>query len=315
MKVSVVIPCFNRASELVGAIRTVLDQTHKNFEIIVVDDGSEDVELAALIVEEFCDPRIIFHRIAVNRGQTAATNVGMLLASGDYIALLDTDDRWHARKLELQVSAMLEEHDDRVVVYPQSEVVTNATGSIKRSIMPIAPMTDGESVARYLFCRRGFIQSSGILFSRERTRGIRMRDGLRRHTDYDFLISLQQHGFRFRMIHEPLVVVNWIDVHLRKGARDMSPSFDFLSINKGAFDKEAATFFVLYQILKPLICERKRFGEVCLGLRKIYFCQLGVVGWTSLISWILFKDHRLVELGLACRRSCLMWFRGESCRA
>ena len=88
--VSVVVPTYNRARLLPRAVNSVLSQTHKNLEVIIVDDGSTDN------TEELCrafeDKRIRYCRQERNKGVLAAKNKGFDLARGDYIAGLDDDD-------------------------------------------------------------------------------------------------------------------------------------------------------------------------------------------------------------------------------
>ena len=100
-KVSVIIPTYNRADVLGRAISSVLAQTHQDFELIVVDDGSTDGSEQA--VWAFDDKRIRYLRHDVNRGAEAALNTGLLAARGEYIAFLDSDDEWLPQKLHLQL--------------------------------------------------------------------------------------------------------------------------------------------------------------------------------------------------------------------
>jgi glycosyltransferase involved in cell wall biosynthesis len=109
MKVSVIIPTYNRAYILPEAIESVLRQTYSNFELIVVDDGSTDE--TAKTVERFCDPHIRFVRRPRNGGVAAAKNTGLDIAGGELIATLDSDDLWRPQKLELHVK-FLEEHPE-----------------------------------------------------------------------------------------------------------------------------------------------------------------------------------------------------------
>lgn len=107
MKVSVVIPTYNRSRLLLEAIDSVLNQTYRDFEIIVVDDGSTD-DTEQKISRYFADVVYIKQR---NAGVNAARNNAISLTQGDYIALLDNDDLWLDFKLELQVE-LLEQHRD-----------------------------------------------------------------------------------------------------------------------------------------------------------------------------------------------------------
>jgi glycosyltransferase involved in cell wall biosynthesis len=103
-KVSVVIPVFNGERFIGEAVRSALDQTFRDFEIIVVDDGSTDQ--TAKVVRQFSD-RVIYSR-QENRGAGAARNYGVSCARGEWIAFLDADDVWYPQKLavQLEIAAM-----------------------------------------------------------------------------------------------------------------------------------------------------------------------------------------------------------------
>jgi glycosyltransferase involved in cell wall biosynthesis len=91
MKVSVVIPLYNKASHIRRAMDSVLEQSHTDFELIVVDDGSSDG--GGVIVREMHDQRIRLIE-QDNTGECAARNTGILQATRDLIAFLDADDEW-----------------------------------------------------------------------------------------------------------------------------------------------------------------------------------------------------------------------------
>ena len=104
--VSVVIPMFQAASWIDKTLATVSDQTYPHFEIIVVDDGSTD--RGAEIVAEFAagSEKPVQLLQTTNSGVAAARNIGIEESTGTFIALLDADDLWHPRKLELQVASL-----------------------------------------------------------------------------------------------------------------------------------------------------------------------------------------------------------------
>lgn len=98
MRISVVIPTYNRADVLERAIHSVLSQTFPPLEVIVVDDGSED-HTPELLDQQF--PQVSYLHQA-NRGVSSARNLGISQARGDWIAFLDSDDEWLPTKLESQ---------------------------------------------------------------------------------------------------------------------------------------------------------------------------------------------------------------------
>ncbi|MDH3694039.1 MAG: glycosyltransferase family 2 protein, partial [Gammaproteobacteria bacterium] len=109
-EISVIIPAFNRAHTLVRALDSVLAQTHRVKEIIIVDDGSSDDTLKLL---EHGYPQVTVLSQG-NRGVSAARNVGIKAATTDWIALLDSDDEWLSGKLEAQVRALQAQPDKRL---------------------------------------------------------------------------------------------------------------------------------------------------------------------------------------------------------
>ncbi|MGP8011472.1 MAG: glycosyltransferase family 2 protein [Halobacteriota archaeon] len=105
MKVSVVIPTYNRAHLVGRSIESALNQTHQDLEILVVDDGSIDETFDA--VKPFLQyPQVRYFHHEKRRGHQAARNTGIKNAGGEYIAFLDSDDTWIPKKLELQLSAI-----------------------------------------------------------------------------------------------------------------------------------------------------------------------------------------------------------------
>ncbi|SUP44754.1 glycosyltransferase family 2 protein [Veillonella criceti] len=103
--VSIITPCYNGARYIGETIDSVLAQTHTNWEMIIVDDGSKDD--SAQIIKEYVekDPRIKFIQ-QKNAGSAAARNNGIRNASGQYIALLDADDIWLPDFLKKQIKYM-----------------------------------------------------------------------------------------------------------------------------------------------------------------------------------------------------------------
>ncbi|MBI3795924.1 MAG: glycosyltransferase family 2 protein [Deltaproteobacteria bacterium] len=97
--VSVIIPTYNRRDFVREAVASVLAQTYRDFELLVIDDGSDDD--TAAVVHEFNGVRYVFQP---NRGVSAARNRGVALSTGELLAFLDSDDVWQPDKLKYQVA-------------------------------------------------------------------------------------------------------------------------------------------------------------------------------------------------------------------
>jgi glycosyltransferase involved in cell wall biosynthesis len=127
MLITVIVPTFNRAGQVQGAIESVLAQSHQELEVIVVDDGSTDDTAAILASLQQRDSRVI-SLSQPNAGVAAARNRGLERAQGDLIAFLDSDDRWTPGKLQVQL-ACLKRAPEAGMVWTDM-VAVNSGGSV-----------------------------------------------------------------------------------------------------------------------------------------------------------------------------------------
>jgi len=156
--VSVIIPTYNKSQYLREAIKSVLNQTYKNIEVIVVDDGSTDNTKE--IVESFNDSRIIYI-FQENKGPAIARNTGIKKAQGRYIAFLDSDDLWLKEKLEKQIDFM-EKNSEIGLLGTGCYEMTDKGKIIGKKIFP----TKNKILQKDLIKYNPFIQSS-IITKRE----------------------------------------------------------------------------------------------------------------------------------------------------
>lgn len=117
--ISVVIPAYNAQKTILETIHSVLNQTVSNFEIIVINDGSQDNTLNLL--STISDPRLKVFSYK-NGGLSVARNRGISNATGEFISFLDADDLWTTDKLELQVAA-LQKNPNAGVVYSWTQFI------------------------------------------------------------------------------------------------------------------------------------------------------------------------------------------------
>jgi glycosyltransferase involved in cell wall biosynthesis len=103
-RVSVIIPAYNAAEHISGALESIFDQTFRDFEVIVVDDGSTDNTKE--VVRAFQGKENVRYFYQRNGGQSSARNLGVREARGEYLAFLDADDLWMPEFLERMVAKM-----------------------------------------------------------------------------------------------------------------------------------------------------------------------------------------------------------------
>tara|TARA_B100001059_G_C17829753_1_gene583815 strand:+ start:1339 stop:2133 length:795 start_codon:yes stop_codon:yes gene_type:complete len=105
MLISIVIPTYNRAHYLLECVNSILKQSHTEFEVLIISDGSTDNSKEE--IAKLNDPRIKFIELDRNYGYPAkARNEGIKLSKGDFIAFCDDDDLWHEDKLKKQIEVI-----------------------------------------------------------------------------------------------------------------------------------------------------------------------------------------------------------------
>lgn len=134
--VSVIIPTFQRSEFLSRAIDSVLNQTYKNIEIIVVDDNdgeNEYREATRESIRTFLENDFVnYVCLEKNYGVCYARNIGMKNSNGEYIAFLDDDDVWENKKIELQIkSFQLAENPNLGLIYSAVKIITTENGKSK----------------------------------------------------------------------------------------------------------------------------------------------------------------------------------------
>ena len=117
IRVSVIIPVYGTAAFVADALDSVLRQTYTDYEIIVVNDGSPDSRLLDEVLKPYWNR--ITYIVQENRGTSSARNTAIRAARGEYVAMLDSDDRWHPEYLASQLSVL--DADPTIdVVYPDA---------------------------------------------------------------------------------------------------------------------------------------------------------------------------------------------------
>ena len=246
-KISVIIPSYNRDHLILKAVESVSSQTYSNLEIIVVDDGSTDN--TSDVISEIDDPRLIYIKHNQNRGLSAARNTGILAASGDIFAFLDTDDLWIRHKLNEHVR-IFNSSSNISVVYSGSYRYKN---NEKIYIPPkCVPSKHGKIFNQLLF--GNFIPAISVTAKRECFDKVGLFDpALISFEDWDMWIRLAK-NYLFYYIPSPLNIIYFTHDSLTANQNNflvaekiiLKKHYDSFSKQKKALAKRYAKIAILY---------------------------------------------------------------------
>jgi len=197
-KVSVIIPAYNMAQYTVESVESVLHQTYKDYEIIVVDDGSQDNTKELL--QTYVENQQITYIYKENGGASSARNIGIQICRGEYIAFLDCDDLWLPKKLEISVD-FLDSHPEIGFVYSRAIIIDKNGNNLWFSKVRCY---SGEKAFEKLILRN-FIKSSSPVVRRECFKKVGVFDETIFHpADRDMWLKISEH-FPLGYINIPLI--------------------------------------------------------------------------------------------------------------
>jgi glycosyltransferase involved in cell wall biosynthesis len=233
--ISITIITHNREKYIAEAIESVLDQSFKDWELIIIDDASTDNTAEVVAKYLVQDHRIKFHSENVNLGITKARNLALQLTQGKYVAVLDSDDVWiDSDKLQKQYH-FLENNSDYILVGGAVIVINEHGQEIRRYKNP----SKDEDIRARILLRNPFLHSS-ILFRRE----VAVECGLYKNysvgEDYDLFLKMGQVG-KFANLEDYLVKYRKHDSGITWSKR-VSAAKDHLVIIK-KFKKNYPNFF------------------------------------------------------------------------
>ena len=197
--VSVILPTYNRAHAISRAIQSVLNQTYRDFELVVVDDGSTDNTES--VVKDFGDPRIRYIRCEQNRGGSAARNIGIKAAEGEFIAFQDSDDEWMQEKLKKQMSIFERASLHVGVVYTGFYRIKNND----KTYIPTSDIKISEGNIHDQLLKGNFVSTPTAIVRAECFKRAGLFDErLPRLQDWELFIRISDY-YIFRFLNEPLV--------------------------------------------------------------------------------------------------------------
>lgn len=201
--VSVVMPVYNRENFVERAIQSVLNQTYKNFEFIIVDDGSTDLTYQVLLKYAQKDNRIKVFKLEKNQGISKARNEALKHVQGKYFTTIDSDDMAYPSWLQKGV-AFMEQNEDVVISFPKADYYDESIGALNEDF----PQNNKirhliyRSIANIgAFYRYDFLKKYNIYYNKNYVSG----------EDYDFIMQFIMNGGKISVIDskETLMLYRW----------------------------------------------------------------------------------------------------------
>ena len=214
IKVSVIIPTYNRGNLIINSIKSVLNQTFRNLEVIVVDDGSTDNTEDE--VNKITDKRIKYIKLSSNFGGSNARNVGIKNATGQFISFQDSDDIFYPNKIEKQIKNIINKNS--IFDFCKINVIYNSTYSY---LIPNARQENsiikGE-IFNELISRGNFISTQSMIIRTKYMKNHLFDIEMPRLQDYDVILGMIP-KVKISYTNEVLV-----DLHIQNNSVTLSPS-------------------------------------------------------------------------------------------
>ena len=209
--VSVIIPCYKDSKTLCRAINSVVAQSYKLIEIIVINDCSPETEIIEKYLQNY--PRIKYFYNKKNLGLAASRNKGIQLAKGEIVAFLDADDEYHPDKIKIQLEYL---EENTVVTCEVLNILPNGKSYSKlRSdrliIQPREIMFSNKLNGAGLLCQKKLIISMGGY-----------NPSLKSCEDYDLWLRFLSIGIKVNVISKPLYLYHYNSEGLSKNIRNIS---------------------------------------------------------------------------------------------
>ncbi len=262
--VSVVIPCYNAGDTIVDCVQSAVEQSYKDMEIIIVDDGSTDRSMT--ILKDYLEKERLQEKVIIvsqkNQGPSASRNKGIDLAKGEFIAFLDSDDYWNSEKLEIQIRLLKEDKEAQLI-----GCVYNDNFNKGKEMLTQVRFTD--------FLKKNYFPTPTVVAKREVLQELRFNEQQKYSEDYRLWLQISK-KYKCLLVNESLT--HSISQKLEYGHSGLSANLwemekgellNFLFIyHKGYINSAQMLYYSLLSLLKYLrrriiiVFHRKKSGFI-----------------------------------------------------
>ena len=240
-KVSVIIPTYNRGNLIIKSIKSVLNQTFKNLEVIVIDDGSSDN--TEHLVNKITDKRLKYVKLSSNKGSSNARNIGIKNANGQFISFQDSDDIFYPNKIEKQLQNIINRNS--ILDFCKINVIYNSTYSYlipnKRQENSILK----GDIFNELISRGNFISTQSMLIRTNYMKKHLFDIDMPRLQDYDVILGMIP-KVKISYTKEVLVDLHIQNNSITRSPRKLKKAINMLLNKKYNFNRIQKTLFLKY---------------------------------------------------------------------
>ena len=262
--ISIILPCYNAENFINETIQSVLNQTYKNFELLIVNDGSDDKSVE--IIKSIDDKRITLIETDHTGLGSCAINTGIKNATGDFIAIIDADDLWFPEKLAIELSFFESHPDIGMVCSNEFELIEDKQTSQKTSNLVQKQQRTNRFISfKYLFLNTNIVSTSTVVLRKQCLADVGMLSELPSYFSvYDYQLWLRvAQKYPIYFINKPL---GYYRIHEKGISKKMDRSV------KGVF-------YVLANLINEVPIEWrseaiKKVKKTRIGILKYYLKQL-----------------------------------------
>ncbi|QWU18515.1 glycosyltransferase family 2 protein [Paenibacillus sophorae] len=252
--ISIIMPTYNCEKYVEEAIYSVLAQTYQNYELIVIDDGSTDKTVDKINILMKTDQRIKLYINEKNQGVAATRNKGVALASGIWIAFLDSDDRWKDEKLEKQFNHAYDTKGN--FLFTGSSFI-DENSEPYRGVLEVP-----EKVTYKELLKQNIISCSSVLIKKIYIEKYRMEND-DTHEDFGSWLRILKEEEMFAYgLNQPLLVYR-ISKNSKSGNKLKSLKMSYKTYRYVGLDIMKSTYFMCWYVFRSIRKYRnikKRFG-------------------------------------------------------
>ena len=271
--VSTVIPTRNRPELVLRAVRSVLNQTYQNLEVIVVIDGPDPETFSVL--GNINDNRICVVQLSVNVGVSAARNAGVLRAHGTWIAFLDDDDEWLPRKIERQLELAKSTKSDLVLICCRRLTRGRRSGEMRdcESVQPTSFPRPDRDWSEYFFCGGNTLLPSTYLISRLLFEKMQFAVEERHNEDVAWLLRLKKSThFTFLATDEVLAIYRNENASGRLSTQQTwEEMLEWATSNRTLLTSRAYAYYVVRTCVGRARLQRESFQTYWLLFKEAFF--------------------------------------------